>query len=387
MRFIYHHRIASKDGQTTHIDEVVNSIKAAGHECIICAPNVHTNDSGTGGSAGWVGVLRRSLPGAVYELAETAYMFILFARLLRATLREKPDVIYERYALFNVAGVWVSKLTGVPLIMEVNTPYAESRAIYNGLKLRRFAQWIEELTWRGANVVLPVSSVMADIVVKAGVPRNKIHVIPNAINPEDFANLPDATKIRTQLHLDNTVIIGFTGFVREWDHLDRILTWMSENPQFPFLHLLIVGDGPVRGELEDQAKALRISHRLHFTGIVKRTDVATYAQVFDVALQTALVPYASPLCLFEYLALGKPIVAPDQPNHHEILNNGIDSLLFTPGSETSIGQCISKLADDPVLRRTLGKNARATLIRRQFTWQKNAEKIIKIAEELVIQRT
>ena len=71
---------------------------------------------------------------------------------------------------------------------------------------------------------------------------------------------------------------------------------------------------------------------------------------YDIALQTALVPYASPLCLFEYLALSKAIVAPDQPNHHEILEDGVNAALYDPLASRGIESVLDKVLEDSGLR-------------------------------------
>ena len=101
-----------------------------------------------------------------------------------------------------------------------------------------------------------------------------------------------------------------------------------------------------------------------FTGVVARHEVPHLAVAFDVALQTALVPYASPLCLFEYLALGKAIAAPDQPNHHEVLRAGVDALLYRPDDPGDLERTIEKLVGDaesaePPWRRRQGDNCGA----------------------------
>jgi glycosyltransferase involved in cell wall biosynthesis len=320
MRILYHHRIASKDGQITHIEEMVSALRELGHEVLLVGPEVHKGDSGQGGSAGWVGKLKATLPAALYELAEASYSLVAFRRLLAAVREFKPDVIYERYALFQPAGVWVSRRTGVPLLLEVNAPYAIARRKYNNLKIGWLADWFERYTFRGADRVFPVTQVLADMLVGMGVKADRIRVIPNGINPADFANLPTVEAAKARFGLQGRTVIGFIGFVREWDRLDRIVTWLAQRPPEDPATLFIVGDGPVRADLEAQARAAGVAHKLVFSGVVPRSDVPRSAMAFDIALQTALVPYASPLCLFEYMAMGKAILAPDQPNHHEVLD-------------------------------------------------------------------
>jgi glycosyltransferase involved in cell wall biosynthesis len=91
-----------------------------------------------------------------------------------------------------------------------------------------------------------------------------------------------------------------------------------------------VGDGPARAAIESLTESLGIPDRVTVTGIIDRDEVARYVGVFDIALQPDVVEYASPLKLFEYMALGKAIIAPDRANIREILTHGRDALLFDP---------------------------------------------------------
>ena len=382
MRILYHHRIASKDGQITHIEEMVGALRALGHEVLLVGPAVHQSDTGQGGSAGWVGTLKKALPAALYELAEAAYALVAYRRLRRAMAEFRPDVIYERYCLYQPAGVWASRRTGIPLLLEVNAPYAIARRKYGDLRLGWLADRFERYTFRGAARVFPVTQVLGDMLVTMGVEPGRIRVVPNGINPKDFEQLPSAEAAKASFGLSGRTVIGFIGFVREWDQLDRIVDWLAQRPNADGVALMVVGDGPVRPALEAQAQRLGITHRLVFTGVVPRTAVPAAAMAFDIALQTALVPYASPLCLFEYMALGKVILAPDQPNHHEVLTRGVDCEMYDPAAARSIESRLNALLLDPPRREQLGLAARQTLRTRHFVWDGNARRVLAEAEVL-----
>ncbi len=382
MRILYHHRIASRDGQFTHIEEMIGALRQMGHEVQLVGPQAHQADTGRGGSGGWVGRLKAALPQVLYELAEIAYALVAFMRLWRSVASWRPDVIYERYALYQPAGVWVSRVTGVPLLLEVNAPYAIARRKYAGLKLGWLADLFERYTFRGAARVFPVTRVLGDMLCSMGVRPERIRVVPNGINPRDFADLPTAQVAKARAGLEGRNVVGFIGFVREWDRLDRIVDWLAARPRDDSTCLLIVGDGPVRGELEAQAARLGIAHRLVFTGVVPRSEVPARASAFDIALQTALVPYASPLCLFEYMALGKAILAPDQANHHEVLQRGVDCEMYDPSDPRGIEAGLDRLAADAALRQRLAAAAQATLQRRAFLWSGNAQRVTAAAEEV-----
>ncbi len=381
MRILYHHRIASKDGQITHIEEMVEALQGLGHEVSVVGPDVHQSDSGQGGSPGWVGKLKTHLPAALYEIAEAGYSLVAYRRLMKAVRAFAPDVIYERYALFQPAGVWASRRTGIPLLLEVNAPYAIARRKYGGMALGGFADRFERYTFCGATRVFPVTQVLADMLVGMGVQRERIRVIPNGINPRDFASVPTTEQAQSGFGLQGRMVIGFIGFVREWDRLDRIVSWLSRRAVDDPAMLLVVGDGPVRPALEEQARALGIAHKLKFTGVVARSSVPAAAAAFDVALQTALVPYASPLCLFEYMALGKAILAPDQPNHHEVLVGGVDCDLYDPDDDAGIEKRLDVLACDGALRARLGAAARLALENRQYVWAGNAQRVTEVATQ------
>ena len=87
---------------------------------------------------------------------------------------------------------------------------------------------------------------------------------------------------------------------------------------------------------------------------MQREEIATYQAAFDIAVQPQATPYASPLKLFEYMALGHAIVAPDQPNLKEVLTHNKTALLFNPHIAESFKSEVTRLVKDGALRRQLG---------------------------------
>jgi glycosyltransferase involved in cell wall biosynthesis len=88
------------------------------------------------------------------------------------------------------------------------------------------------------------------------------------------------------------------------------------------------------------------------------------------------VAYASPLKIFDYMAAGRAIVAPDQPNIREILTDGETALLFDPASADALWQTVLRFAGDAALRTRLGAAARLEIERRRYTWGGNAARLI-----------
>lgn len=376
MRILYHHRTASRDGQSTHITEMIGALRDGGHTVIECSPQVDAGVAGdTGGSPGWVGRLKGVLPRGLYELAELAYSIVAYRKLTQQIKLHRPDGIYERYNLYLLAGGWARRRFGLKLLLEVNAPMAVERVQYGGLSWPRLARWAELHVWKQADVLLPVTQVLADQMVAMGIDHKRIVVTPNAINEAHYLDLPSADDAKSRLGLQGRLVLGFTGFVREWDRLDRIVGWIAQQADRHNAHLLIVGDGPARAEIEAAAQRLGVADRVSFTGVVPRDQVPALSMAFDIALQTALVPYASPLCLFEYLALGKAVVGPDQANHREILTGGVDAILYDPDDPVGVERALDRLCDDAELRARIGLEGQRLIGQRELTWRQHAAKV------------
>ncbi|MEE9344136.1 MAG: glycosyltransferase family 4 protein [Methylococcales bacterium] len=381
MKILYHHRIASKDGQFVHVEELTEALKRLGHEIIFVGPQVVDN-SEFGAEGGMIPLLKKFIPGFAYELMEFGYALLAWFKLWRAVKTHQPDCLYERYSLYMPAGVWIKRLYKLPMILEVNAPLFDERSKYDGIALPRLARWTEEITWRGADYVVPVTQVLADRVSLVGVNTHQLSVIPNGINLQRFSEFPTTEVAKTNHGLQDRLVLGFTGFVREWHRLDRVIDLLAKPQNGQKRHLLLVGDGPARESLEQHAKSLGIEDQVTITGIVARDKVADYVAAFDIALQPDVVEYASPLKLFEYMALGRAIVAPDTANIREVLRHQHNALLFKIDDMNSFPAAVEKYCDNTSLREQLGMQAKKTISERGFTWDNNAQRVVDLFKSM-----
>ena len=274
-----------------------------------------------------------------------------------------------------MAGTWLGRATGLLHFVEVNAPLAEERARYGGLRLHAVARATERSVWRGADCVLAVTEVLRQRILAAGAVSEHVRVVPNGVVLERFGLAPALA--RSQLTL------GFVGFVRDWHGLDTVIRGMAK---YSGTKLVVIGDGPARAGLEGLATSLGIGSRVRFTGVMAHERVPEAVTEFDIAIQPSVVEYASPLKIFDYMAAGRAIVAPDQPNIREILAHRRTALLFNPTRQGAMWDAIVRLLADATLRDDLGAAARAELERRNFTWRGNAERVVAWAECMQRQR-
>lgn len=379
MKVLYHHRVASKDGQDVHVQELVAALRRRGHEIIIVGPPL-SRGTAFGSGGGGVALLRRVLPRWLAEALEFAYSVPAYWRLRQAWRQHRPDLLYERYTLYLLSGVWLKASTGIPMLLEVNSPLARERADHGGLGLPQLAAWCERKTWQAADVALPVTEVLAGHLRAAGVAGERIRVVPNGVDSACFSPLADGPALRRELGLEGKLVLGFTGFLRAWHGLSMALDLLAARPE---LHLLVAGDGPARAQLLSQADQLGVRGRLTILGVVPRDRIGGVIAAFDIALQPKAVDYASPLKLFEYMTQGRAIVAPNQPNIREVLTDGEDALLFAPGDQAAFAAAVNRLCDAPELRRRLGDGAAQRIATAGYSWDRNAARIEALAGGLL----
>ena len=382
MKILYHHRLGSKDGQYVHVTEIINSLRNQGHEVIIVEPKMlEQNDFG--GETPVVALLKRNLPQFLYEIAEFSYSFIAFLKIMQAAIKHKPDFIYERFSLYMIAGVIAKRILGIPLILEINAPLYEERSDDLVISLKRFARWTQYYTFKHADLLLPVTQVLGNIVKTYKVPEEKIDVIHNGINREEFVYEGTKKEYRERINIPERLTIGFVGFLRGWHKLEYLLESFAAATADSNASLVIIGDGPGTGDLKLLAEQLGIGDRLHITGIVDRSAMPIYIAALDIAILPNVVGYSSPLKLFEYLAMQCAVIAPDTGNIREILIDGETALLFERGEVDQLTENMKTLLENPELRERIAAAGRQLLIDAGFTWNENARRIIRHARLLI----
>jgi glycosyltransferase involved in cell wall biosynthesis len=381
MKILYSHRIQSRDGQGLHLEEMVAALRSLGHAVLVVGPSAY-GVGGLGEDSRGVALARRVLPSWATELAELAYNLPAYFRLMRAVRAFRPDAIYERANLYFVAGAVIARQHRLPYLLEVNSPLADERSRFGNLRFRRLAQASERFIWRRADRVLPVTDVLAKRIAIEGVSPARIEVIPNGIN---LANFPDPAVPPTGNR--ERLTLGFVGFVRSWHGLDKLIralaTWQGQ----PQLRMQVVGGGPALADLQALTAKLGLKDRVQFTGMVEPSVVPALVADFDIAIQPAAVSYASPLKVFEYMAAGRAIIAPDQPNICEVLKHERTALLFDVNNNDAMWRAVLRLAENPALRSRLSTAARQEVLELDLTWTANARRVIALIDAELERRT
>ena len=393
MRALYVHRTAGTRVEGVHIREIVKGLRQLGHDVRLvnppgCNPMIEMPPETAPKKPGLLRRvmkrLPRLLPAICFEFLEIAWSSALAPIVLWKAWRFQPDFIYERASTFQFAATFAGRWLCIPVIQEINQTLDIGRV--RKVRLIRLARAIERRTFMHSGALITVSGRFREMLIERGYDAERIHVIPNAADTVIFR--PDLAPTEDfQALSDGSVVLGYVGAFHTWHRLDQLLELVinAKENHGTGIHLLLIGDGPDRKRLRKRAAELGIESSVTFTGSLPHLEIPRYIMRMDAAIMANATEYASPVKMFEYMAMGKAIVAPAVGPIVEILQDGVSAVFFQPHDIDSFKQAVRRVVADTDLRRRIAANARQ-LAEERHTWLKNAERTARIAQNLSRQR-
>ena len=282
-------------------------------------------------------------------LRQTVYFLQGLKRLWRLLRSEHFDVI-ETFTLHsNMPGMILSWLADIPVRM----------ATHHG-KVGNVSRWQERLhlliIGRTASVIIAVSTEVRDHLALSGIDPRKIIVIPNGIKPST-PNLKEQTELRREfgLHKDQIVLISVGRLVYQKAHSVLINAVQEILVQRPEVVLYIAGEGPLRGELEQQIGAFGLSDQICLLG--NRNDVPGLLSIADIFVLPSRWE-GLPMALLEAMGIGLPIVATQVEGVNGVLQQNIQGFLVPPEDDRALAEALLKLIKSPQLRIKMGLKSR-----------------------------
>lgn len=289
------------------------------------------------------------------------------------------DYVYERYSLFGIAGLMFAQSNGIPFLLEVNAPLVAETSRYRRLIFADLAAAVENHLFNGARHIIAVSEELRRYILEIA-PRADVSVVPNGVRIEHFQGAgkqnPDD---ELQGLVDGDFIVGFLGSLKPWHGVEILIESFAEfSAQHKNAKLLIVG-GRSRSirTLQTKCRRLGLDGRVLFTGAVSYEAIPSLLNRADVLVAPyPEVPgfYFSALKVFEYMAMGKAIIASDIGQIPDILSHEKSALLVPPGDGKALREALERLKQNSALRTTLGRNALAEA-RDRHTWSDRARRI------------
>jgi len=302
--------------------------------------------------------------------------------------RTQPDLIYQRYARFSWAGVVAALRTRIPLFLEYNGSEVWVARHWDRVGSLDLLERYERLNLDAAARIFVVSEVERRNLEARGVAANKIVVNPNGVDVERFRPGAGGAETRRELGInDNEVVAGFVGTFGPWHGVEKLAEAIKSIPAKVPVRFLLVGSGSLHAEVEKQLETQTLAGKVIFTGSVGHDRVPALLDACDI-LVAPHVPLAdgseffgSPTKIFEYMAMGKAIVASRLGQIGEVLADQETALLVQPGNVEELAAAIVKFIESGELRKGLGARARE-VAEREHTWTHNAQRVLDAYKSL-----
>lgn len=273
-----------------------------------------------------------------------------------------------------------SNLMLIPMARVAAVPVVIGSQRQLGDLLRPAQFWAQAQVFRWCDRVICNSRAAARPLLDWGLPERKVVVIPNALPEQAFAETPPAMQriaglVRVGLIARmNTPAKGHAVFLRAAARLAV---------KCPNLEFLLVGDGPLRPELERMADNLGLGPRVRFLG--ERHDIQAVLASIDISVLPSSSESLSNTIL-ESMAAGVPVIASDVGGNPELVHDGETGLLCPPGDEGSFAQAMEHLVTRPELRAEYRLRAREA-VRNDFDLGRIRDRYLQLYEELLVEKT
>lgn len=317
---------------------------------------------------------QRSRKRVVHALGHIWNNVAVEQALKRHVEKFEPDLVFELYSPYGVAGPLTCNRLGVRHVLNVHAPLAWEGATFRSQALQEAAESLEESALAHARCIIANSRQMRDELVAAGVDRSKIDVVINGVDLELFSPEGDVRRAGPP----NSIVVGFSGSLKGWHGIEVLSRAFESIADDSRLHLLVVGDGPLRSEVARLSEAL--PGRVTFTGPLPLEEVPPWIRGTDIAVAPypELEPfYFSPLKVLDAMACGVPNVASDIGQVPELIEDGETGLLVPPGDADALAGALRRLAADAPLRARLGRSALAEA-RKKHAWTDRAADIVAL---------
>lgn len=288
----------------------------------------------------------------------------------RAAWRTKPHVVFTGDRTRPMLAAQLAAKVGSSLL--VFHPHLFPGPGIEHARLRR-------RTALAADLVVAPSRYISDGYRLLGVPSEKLLLAHNGLDPDHFSpGLNVDVRERFRIQADR-LLIGIVGVLRPFKGHDVLLRAMPQiRGAIPNAHLLIVGDGPLRQELERISSELGLNEYVTFTGTIQ--DPAPVYRAVDLYVMASMEEGFG-LVTIEAMACEKAVVATASGGTLEIVGHNETGLLVSPGSATDLADACITLLRDPQRRQTMGRKGRRRVLE-QFTLQRRADRIAGALDSL-----
>ena len=281
----------------------------------------------------------------------------LVKRLKEVIPKVKPNILHAHSpALNGIAALIVGKKFKLPVIYEIRAFWEDAAVSHgtareNGLRYR-LTRWLETYVVKKADGITCICNGIKNDLIQRGIDPEKITIIPNAVNLEDFEPVSEKNReLELQLDLEGNFVLGFIGSFYKYEGLHLLLQAMPAIiAQSPNIKLLLVGGGQDEDLLKELGDQLGIQSHLIFTGRVPHDQVHNYYSLIDLLVyprvSMRITELVTPLKPLEAMAQKQLVLASDIGGHREMIFPNKNGFLFKADDVDDLVENIIKISNN-----------------------------------------
>lgn len=321
---------------------------------------------------------------------KTAYLLTSILNIMRAlsfTQKIKPDIILINHPSpsSGLIALLICKLLRKPFVMGfpdmISTYAMDLIRLSTGNYLGTLILLLETFLIKKSPRIFTINEYLKNYLISLKYNEKSIEIIPNGVDIDLFDHKKNGTEILTHYALKNNYIILYVGHIEQWAGIPQILAAAtlleSSNPEIKFL---FVGDGLLRQEIERH----KSSKNLILTGLQPYEKIPEFIASSDLTIaafpNSITTHAASPLKVFEYMAMAKPVITTYIQGLKDVIINNQNGFILSSDNPEQIRNAILKIKNDPDFSKKLSENALKT-IQEKYTWQQAAKKLIRFCIE------
>jgi phosphatidylinositol alpha 1,6-mannosyltransferase len=349
------------NGVTNSVLKLCEHLPAHGVELLVVAPGA--------GPAEWAGVPVVRTPSCRIPGYRSFRLALPFPALGETLRRFAPDVVHlASPAMLGAQAATVAQQAGIPFVAVYQTDLGAYADRY-GFGVAEPAVWRRlARIHAGAALTLAPSRAAARQLEQHGVPR--VSRWGRGVDLRRFSPLHRDGTLRHRWSPDGELVVGYVGRLAH----EKEVHLLAGVQDLPGVRLVVVGDGPLRRQLE------RCLPRAHFTGQLTGEALARAYASFDVFAHTGAHETFCQAAQ-EALASGVPVVAPAAGGPLDLVQPGENGLLFEPGSAAHLAECVSVLQGVPEIRALMGRQARRSVEGR--SWEVVVAELVRQYRDVV----
>jgi colanic acid biosynthesis glycosyl transferase WcaI len=305
----------------------------------------------------------------------------------------RPEVVIATspQLLVGLAGWWLARCNGVPFVFEVRDLWPESLAAVGignrDSLLHRSLAKIAGFLYRNCDRLVVVSPAFKDYLVEHWqVPVEKIFVVENGVETSLFSRLTPNAAIRRSLGAEEKFVASYIGTMGNAHGLETLLeaaTLLRERaPQVLFL---LVGEGAEKARIVSLARS-RGLRNVRFVGQQAREKIPAYITASDTCLvllkKSELFKTVLPTKMLEFMSCARPVILGVDGHARKVMEEANAGIFITPEDPAALADAVVRLAADPALRESLGRNGRQHVLQ-HFSRQNTAKLYLDVLQDLL----